>query len=43
MNMDLNLNPADFQLCDGFGFYKLCLTLIISFVKLIFRVFVAVE
>jgi len=28
MNMDLNLdlNPADFQLCDGFGFYKLCLT-----------------
>jgi len=19
MNMDLDLNPADFQLCDGFG------------------------
>jgi len=24
--MDLDLNPADFQLCDGFGFYKSCLT-----------------
>jgi len=20
------MNPADFQLCDGFGFYKFCLT-----------------
>jgi len=26
MNMDLDLNPTDFQLCDGFGFYKFCLT-----------------
>jgi len=26
MNMDLNLNPADFQLHDGFGFYKFCLS-----------------
>jgi len=23
MNMDLDLNSADFQLCDGFGFYTL--------------------
>jgi len=26
MKMDLDLNPADFQLYDGFGFYKFCLT-----------------
>ena len=26
VNIDLDLNPADFQLCDGFGFYKFCLT-----------------
>jgi len=26
MNMDLDLNPEDCQLCDGFGFYKFCLT-----------------
>ena len=26
MNTDSDLNPTDFQLCDGFGFYKFCLT-----------------
>jgi len=26
MNMGLDLNPADFQLCDGFGFYHFWLT-----------------
>jgi len=26
MNINLDLNPADFQLCDGFGFYKFCST-----------------
>jgi len=24
--MDLDLNPADFLICDGFGFDKFCLT-----------------
>jgi len=24
--MDLDLNPADLQLCGGFGIYKFCLT-----------------
>jgi len=24
--MDLDLNPTDFQVYDGFGFYKFCLT-----------------
>jgi len=24
MKMDLDLNPADFQLSDGFGFCKFC-------------------
>jgi len=24
--MDLDLNPADFQLCNGFGFYNIWLT-----------------
>ena len=26
MNMDFDFNPVDFQLCDGFGFYKFCST-----------------
>jgi len=26
MNMHLDLNPADFQLCNGFGFHKSYLT-----------------
>ena len=26
MDMDLYLNPVDFQLFDRFGFYKFCLT-----------------
>jgi len=26
MNTDSDLNPTDFQLCDGFGFHKFCLT-----------------